>query len=214
MNIQQKQFLKFIKLLKDNDLLEHVVLVGSWAEFVYKKSGLLNGFEPNIKTLDLDFLIKNLRKPNPPKSLMTIAQEEGYLVEQDYMTEITKIFDKEGLEIEFLLGKRGAGHEIAFRTNIGVVAQTLRHMDILLYNSITVNCLSMDIDIPKPEAYVIHKIIINNQRKDKIEKDKQAIINLIPYLNKEEFECIFNKLNNKEKKCVIRFFKNNDLSYF
>ena len=55
MNMQQKQFLKFIKLLSDNDLLKHVIVVGSWAEFVYKESGLLKGFNPNIKSLDLDF---------------------------------------------------------------------------------------------------------------------------------------------------------------
>ena len=214
MNMQQKQFLKFIKLLSDNDLLKHVIVVGSWAEFVYKESGLLKDFNPNIKTLDLDFLIKNLRKPNPSKNLMGLAEDEGYIVEQDYMTEITKIFDKKGLEIEFLLGKRGAGHELAFKTNIGVVAQTLWYMNILLNNTLTVKCFDMEIDVPKPEAYVIHKIVINNQRGNKKEKDRQAIINLISYIDKMEFTRIFFQLTKRESRSVINFLYKNDISSF
>lgn len=47
--------------------MDYVILIGSWAEYVYKETGLLNNFIPNIKTLDLDFLLKNLKKPTPPK---------------------------------------------------------------------------------------------------------------------------------------------------
>lgn len=41
MSIQQTEFSKFLKLLSDNDCLEHVILVGSWSEFLYKEVGLL-----------------------------------------------------------------------------------------------------------------------------------------------------------------------------
>ena len=34
-SIQQKEFLDFITLLDENGLLPHVVLVGSWAEYLY-----------------------------------------------------------------------------------------------------------------------------------------------------------------------------------
>lgn len=39
MSIQQREFSRFIKLLSDNDCLEHVILIGSWAEFVIRKPG-------------------------------------------------------------------------------------------------------------------------------------------------------------------------------
>lgn len=44
MSIQQKEFSRFIKLLNDNECLEHVILVGSWAEYVYQETGVLTGF--------------------------------------------------------------------------------------------------------------------------------------------------------------------------
>ena len=31
---QYKDFWKFIKLLSDNGLLEHVIVIGSWAEYL------------------------------------------------------------------------------------------------------------------------------------------------------------------------------------
>lgn len=82
MSTQQTEFLRFIKLLDDNDLLQHVILIGSWAEFLYKEKGILPGFEANIKTLDIDFLLKKLRKPNPPKNISVLARECGYIVQK------------------------------------------------------------------------------------------------------------------------------------
>jgi len=55
MSIQQKEFTRFIKLLSDNDCLRYVILVGSWAEYIYEQTGLLKGFDANIKTLDIVF---------------------------------------------------------------------------------------------------------------------------------------------------------------
>lgn len=83
MRSYQKEFTKFIKLLNDNDLLQYVLVVGSWAEFIYEESGVIEGFEPNIRTLDMDILIKNLRKPNPPVSIISLANEENYRIDTD-----------------------------------------------------------------------------------------------------------------------------------
>lgn len=70
------------------------------------------------------------------------------------------------------------------KTNLGVNAQALRHMDITLRNSITVNLLGMNVTVPKPEAYIIHKMVINKDRKPaKKAKDIQAVYRLAPYLD-------------------------------
>lgn len=209
MSIQRNEFVRFIKLLNDNDCLSHVILVGSWAEFIYRETGLLQGFEPNIKTLDVDFLLKNLRRPSPPKNLIDLVKKDGYLVKSDILTNVTKIYDKSGIEIEFLLQKRGAGLESSLRTNLGVTAQTLRHLDIISNNAIEVSYMNMRINIPQPEAYAIHKIVINEQRGAKQEKDKQAIINIWPYLDRLEIERILSTLTKKETIIASRFIAEN-----
>jgi len=211
MSIQSEEFLRFIKLLNDNDCLEHVILVGSWAEYLYGESGIMLGFEPNIKTLDIDFLLKNLRKPTVPVNLITLAKAEGYLVDSDYITGATKIMDKHGLEIEFLLSKVGAGAENVLKTNLGVTAQTLRHMNIIVQNTKTIEYYEMPVTVPVPEAYIIHKMIINDQRGIKKEKDRLAIINLWPFINKVIFDEIYSGLTKREKTIVDTFLKSNNM---
>ena len=128
---QQKAFSRVLDLVEEAGCMPHVVLIGSWAEFAYREAGLLKGFDPNIRTMDVDFLIRNLRRPSPAASLASLAREKGFLVESDTLNGTTKLFDTSGLEVEFLIGKMGAGVEPALKTNVGVTAQTLRHLDSL-----------------------------------------------------------------------------------
>lgn len=207
MSIQQTEFLRFLKLLSDNDCLDYVILVGSWAEFVYQRTSLLLDFHANLKTLDVDFLIRNLRRPVPAKNLAALARSEGYFIDRDRLTGTTRIVSREGLEVEFLINKTGAGMEHSLETNLGVSAQALRHMQILLQNTVTADYLGMRIMVPAPEAYVAHKMVIHRQRGKKQEKDKQAILNLWSHIDADRFKEIYNSLLVKEKKEIDWFIK-------
>lgn len=205
--LQQKEFLEFIKLLNDNDLLSEVVVVGSWVEYIYEQSGLLKGFDANLRTLDIDFLVKNLRLPNPPASITRLADGAGYDINHDILYGTTKIVTPNRLEIEFLINQKGSGTQRVMQTNLGVNAQALRHMDITLRNTVTIDFLTMQVTIPKPEAYVIHKIVINHDRKEKQEKDRRAIYRIAPYLDKDVFQEVYEGLFKKEKKTVDAFIQ-------
>ena len=106
LNSQQQALLRVLDLIEEAGCMPHVMLVGSWAEFVYRECGLLKGFEPNIRTTDADFLIRNLRKPIPPANIVAMARERGFLIESDRMNGTTKLADPNGFEVEFLIGKR------------------------------------------------------------------------------------------------------------
>ena len=156
---------------------------------------------------NVDFLLKNLRKPQPPKNLPQLARECGYAVENDFLNATTKIMG-EGLEIEFLIGKRGRGIENVMKTNFGIRAQALRHMDILSNNTLVINYLEFPISIPIPEAYIIHKMIINEERGVKANKDINAVKNIYPYISRDVFERIESTLNRKERIAVKKFIDN------
>lgn len=202
MRDKQKEFLRFIKLLSDNNCLEHIILIGSWAEFLYMETGVLPEYEANIRTLDIDFLIKNLRKPHQSISISALAKEEGFLVDQDRLTGTTKIFDMDGLEIEFLIPKIGKGVESSLKTNLGVTAQALRHLELLKKNTIIVKYFEIEVEIPTPEAFVLHKMIINEERKEKIEKDRNVINSMYFHLNHRTLEGLKERLSKKEKNKV------------
>ena len=205
MNDQQQAFERVLSLIDEAGCQDYLVLIGSWAEFVWRESGLLDGFNPNIRTLDVDFLVKNLRRPDPPVSLAAIAQQRGFIVESDRLDGTTKILDLSGLEVEFLIGKRGAGIEPALKTNVGVTAQTLRHLEILLHNTIVLTCLGHSVTVPEPEAYALHKMIINRQRKGKATKDAQAVVDLWPYLDYAKLNDLGDSLSKNERAAVEAF---------
>lgn len=210
MNDQQKAFKKVLSLLDNAGCLEHVVLIGSWAEFAYRESGLLKGFDPNIRTLDVDFLVRNLRRPNPPTNLIATARDAGYLVQSDRFDGTTRLFDSSGLEVEFLINKLGAGIEETLKTNIGVTAQALRHLGILSSSTIKVVCLDHVVTVPTPEAYAIHKMVINSQRGPKAEKDAAAVMGLWPSLDRGKMEAVLQTLTKKERAAVHSFLENRD----
>lgn len=202
---QQKAFSRVLALIDKAGCLPHVILIGSWAEFVYRESGILEGFAPNIRTMDVDFLVRNLRQPSPAVHLVSLAREQGFLVESDVLTGTTKLFDMSGLEVEFLIGKMGAGIEASLKTNIGVTAQTLRHMDILSGNTIAPECLTHLVRVPIPEAYVVHKMVINAQRGSKAEKDAQAVLGIWPYLDRTKIDDVLRFLTKKERSRAREF---------
>jgi hypothetical protein len=40
MTEMEKEFLRVINLFSDNECLKHVVLIGSWAEYIYQNTGM------------------------------------------------------------------------------------------------------------------------------------------------------------------------------
>ncbi len=208
---QQKAFSRVLDLVEEAGCMPHVVLIGSWAEFAYREAGLLKGFDPNIRTMDVDFLIRNLRRPSPAASLASLAREKGFLVESDTLNGTTKLFDTSGLEVEFLIGKMGAGVEPALKTNVGVTAQTLRHLDILSGNSIDIPCLGHLVRVPTPEAYAEHKMVINTQRGNKAEKDARAVLGIWSFLTEERLVGVLASLTKRERAAASKFMTDHNL---
>lgn len=152
MSSQADELVRFLRVMDEAGCLEHVVLIGSWAEYVWWHADLMEGFRPNIRTLDIDLLVRNMRRPVPEAHLTAVAREHGYLVESDRLTRVTKIYSLGGLEIEFLIGKVGARRESSLNTNLGVVAQSLRHLDVLDRFTIEVDLEGLRLRVPTPRS--------------------------------------------------------------
>lgn len=209
-NEQQKEVLRLLKILNDNSVLDHVVLVGSWAEYVYALGGVLPGFIAGLRTLDVDFLVKNLRRPTAPIDVAALAKEEGYSIAHDTLSGTTKLMSPGGLEVEFLIPKKGSGSEQVLPTNLGVVAQSLWHMTAIIDNSITANVLGMKVQVPCPEIYVLTKMIINDVRKpEKQLKDARSVQKLLPYLDYDKLDALFASLTKKEQARIRAFIEKN-----
>ena len=203
----ESEFLKFIGCLEKSDSVNHVVIIGSWAEYLYYKAGLLPGFEPDMSTIDLDVLIKNLRLPRKERNLIDVASENGFTYEEDYITGISRFFGRDQFEVEFLIAQRGKGTDKLPRTKLGVNAQQLSHLSVLAEYTVQVNIGGQNLYVPTPEAYVLHKMIINNKRGLKAEKDRGKIAQLLPFLEEDKWNEIQEGLSKKERQLIKQFME-------
>lgn len=206
----EREFNKFLECLKEAGCFNDIVLVGAWAEYIYSKSKILN-YEPDMSTKDLDFLIPNLRKPRNRVNLVAIAKSKGFDYVETRDGGSSYFFGEDGFEVEFLIQQRGKGDKSLPRTNIGVNAQQLTHLSVLSNNSMVVDYNGMPIKVPKPEAYVLQKMIINGSRKQKAAKDRERIGKLIGLINEDEYIRIKNTLTKKERKTVEAFENTQDI---
>lgn len=185
-NGQIEAFKNMLNAMNEANVLNGVIIVGSWAEYLYKHCNLLD-YLLTMRTQDVDVLIKNMNKPSGQVS--KALQQHGFIMIPDN-NGLMK-FDYLGeLEVEFLLQERGVGQNKPYKTALNVTAQGLRHMDILLEYCITVNYNGIDVEVPMPFAYILHKLIINSQRQPyKQEKDADAVRSL--------FDAISNDVRNQ-----------------
>lgn len=209
MNPTQKSiFFETLQVLSNEDVLPHLILIGSWVEYVYQKVGYYKGFKSNFKTIDVDFLIPNIRKPNKEISLCKIMENQGFIVRQDPLNNLLKFSQGEGpIEVEFIARQLGAGQVEPYIKNLGIKVEGLRNLDILVDNATQLFLNKYIVRVPLPQAYVLHKLIINKQRGIKQNKDLESVENLLPFIKKNSSELkilvqIYDKLTKKQKSLI------------
>ena len=124
----------------------------------------------------MDFLIPNIKKPSEPIDVPKVLEQNGFVLDDTVMGGIglTKFFKKGVLEVEFLVKEKGKGKVEPYDTMLGVTAQGLRNMAILTDNTIHVTYKNHPLEIPTPAAYIVHKLVINENRLPEYKQEKDA----------------------------------------
>lgn len=218
MSSQKDVFWDIIKIFYQHKLLDNFIIIGSWAEYVYELSYYKNkGFVSNLKTMDMDILIKNIRK-NTKVSLPSLLSDHGFIYDEDLITGVSKFYKSAVIELEFIVREMGKGRTEPYTVDsLDIKAEGLRHLDILCDNSIKLEIDHLNLWVPLPQAYIIHKLVINKDRGIKKEKDIRAVNNILEYICTEEKEInqlqsIYNNLSKNDKKKVDTVCKENSIT--
>ncbi len=168
---QRRAFWDIINALHDARALEYVIVIGSWAEYLYQVSNIFR-IRTSLRTQDMDLLVPNINRPSERIDLATELQKHGLELRQS--REGLMKFDKTGIiDVEFLVREIGRGQMEPYRVNsLGVTAQGLRNMEILTNNTFTITVNGFTIIVPGPEAYVLQKLVINEERRPEYKKEK------------------------------------------
>lgn len=183
---KEDTFWELIALLDAAHALPQVMIVGSWAEYLYTFY-FDNDYLPNLKSHDIDVLYPNPYLEADGNDLIVDRLSSGGFIPA---TEggLLRAFYKDGLEVEFLTSQIGSGPGLVEIPYSGITAEKLNNTDML--RPIVLHANGYHIRVPSPASYLCHKLYINPERRpvSKRPKDVEAVRSLLLYLEKKPEE--------------------------
>lgn len=206
---QEKAFWEAIDVFKTTGALPYVMIIGSWAEYLYTHI-FTEGYEPNVRTRDVDCFYPNIRKPGERIYITKAFSEHGFEYQEDTYTRVGRFIKENLLEISFLSRTMGSEQNGPRKIEaFQIYSEGMRDVNILEKYPMHVAVNDYDIVVPEPAVFIMQKLLVYPNRKPeyKREKDIVAINELLPYVLKSEIHSerlkyIYNVLSDKEQKRV------------
>jgi len=214
-NTKEKIFWEIIDVLHRSALLPHIMIIGSWAEYLYPYY-LGDGYLPNLKTRDVDIYFGNYYLEVPgADALIKNFSAAGFLLDEDFMD--TGKFFKEGMEVEFLSSRMGSDPGMVEIPFTGVLAEKLDDLDML--QRIVIDVRGYEIAIPSPASYVAHKLYINPIRQPALKrpKDIEAVRSIWLFVKQKPeelaaFKMLLTRLSDERRERIIEVATANGLT--
>ena len=167
-------FLKIIDKLSAGDVLQDIVLIGSWALPIYRAYFDDDPEIPILRTTDVDFLLGMPPNIQNTFDISSALLQLGFENEWSLQGNLCKYVHPD-LEVEFLIPEhgRGAGRSVSI-PKLGISAQPLRFLSLAYKRSMSVSYHGYNIRVPEPEVFVLLKLLILPRRKDNAKRIKDA----------------------------------------
>lgn len=171
---QHKVVMEVLHRLDGAEVLEDLVLVGSWCLLFYQDYFEKDSFFSTLRTRDIDFLV-----PTPPRGLKSVdipalLADLGF-VQQVKSGGYIQLMHPEVM-LEFLVAERGRGYDKPYPLpQLGLNAQALRFMDIANESAIPLEYGGLSLRVPHPAAFALHKLIIVPRRKVKAKASRDIV---------------------------------------
>jgi len=177
-------FLKTLWILRD--YLSVIVIGGGWVPLLYYHYLLSDKSREPIRTRDIDLLVDIQVPIVGEKTVDRLLLEAGFMpafksLDTPPVIHYEGIIDGEEVEIEFLTDQRGARDDVVIEVQKGLHAEALRFISIPISHAIEVTIDDfrigreyhpLRVKVPSPEAYIFHKGLVFERRKDEQKKAK------------------------------------------
>jgi len=184
--VEKKQydlFLEVLRRLHKAGLLDDIILIGSWTTVFYK--AYFKEFERlkryALVTRDLDFLVDHPGKVKGRVDVPKLLEDLGFVISFVGAKGYIHLIHPD-LIVEFLTPERGRGVDgpVALK-NWGMNATALRFLDFLVKDKIIVSFEGIDVVLPHPARFAMHKLVVAQRRtkKDKAQKDNMVAVDIL-----------------------------------
>lgn len=195
---------KILKVFADNGLFnEGVELIGSWCFQLYQKHLGAKSFP--LRTQDIDFLVPSPYHGKEHSDFIEQLERLGF--NRDFKSNGSLYLWNADLKIEFITPEKGAGTDNAIKIKkLGLSAIPLRFVAALLKDPITIIDDGIEICVPNPINFCLHKLIIASRRKniDKSLKDLEHAICTSVIVDLKELQNSFESLPKGWRQAIIR----------
>jgi len=214
-------FLKTLWLFKD--YLSEIVIGGGWVPLIYYHYLLGEKSRFPIMTRDIDIMVNENIPVIGAKPLDKILTDAGLKTKFQGLTSHRPNTHYEGeidnyvVEIEFLADLKGDGDKDVIEVQEGLYAEALRYISVSAQNTLKVNIDDLDligesqklaIKVPTPGAFLFHKGLTFNNRRESHKKGKDLYYMFDVLMNCAEMEKqIFEELRILKSEYPIKWFK-------
>lgn len=165
--------LEVLRRLEKARVLKDLILIGSWCCYFYKDYFDGETHLSALRTRDMDFLIQIPPKIHVTVDIAELLKDLGFI--PDFHAKGFSRLSHPELIIDFLVPERGKGTDRLYPIKaLGVNAQPLRFMDLLLSDPVTVKTHGFTLTLPDPILFAFHKLIVSRRRKVKEKKAKDV----------------------------------------
>ncbi|MBI3321823.1 MAG: hypothetical protein HYZ91_06115 [Candidatus Omnitrophica bacterium] len=182
---------------------EGVELIGSWCFYLYQRH---LGVKPYpLKTQDIDFLLPYPYRGHAQVDLIHELEALGF--RHDFRPDGSIYLWNAELRIEFMIPERGRGMDKAPAIkSLGVRAMPLRFVDLLLRHPISIDEGGVQVLLPDPAAFCLHKLLIAARRKrpESRLKDFEQALHVIPIIRPATLRRIYAELPKTWQRGVLQ----------
>lgn len=180
-----------------------VELIGSWCFYLYQRH---LGVKPYpFRTQDIDFLLPYPYRGHAKVDLIDELKRLGF--QHDFRPDGSIYLWNAELRIEFLIPERGRGRDKAVEIKpLAVKAMPLRFVDMLLRHPVSVKEGAVDVSIPDPAAFCLHKLLVANRRKrtESRDKDLEQALHVAPIVKKTTLKRVYQELPKIWQRTIIQ----------
>ena len=217
MTENEKHLREILQVLSEANVLNDLILIGSWSLLFYREIFL--NFEPSIRTTDLDFYVPNAKSIKTKGNIINTLKDLNYDLVCDILSNKSRFISPDGFELEFLTKLSRDNLRCIKIGNTRIYAESLPYVDIFSGNFIEVDFDGIKVKVATPASYILQKLLINEERKEKAEKDINSIKEVLVFVKASqksinELKDLFESLPKSWKRKIGKILSNNNLELF
>ena len=214
-------FFIILTRLEKEEVLQNIVLIGGWCPLVYKEY-FGNTIEISMqRTTDLDFLVPSPTRIHKDIDVPSILEELGF-DKKISLLDGYETYVHPDLEVEFLTPEKGRGQDKPYAIDkLHINAQGLRYLDLIQRHIMQTSYNGVSINVPEPAAYVLHKFIVSDRRKEsfKRKKDIATARQLGEYLlelndQRKKMQDIYSNMPDKWKRDLLKIVNTTSIKIY